>query len=333
MAILERLKKMQNDRGKNRLVMILDGMGVSVMNKLLDKKGFFHQHLSATEQAIIPATTVAATTAYQTGKMPWETGFIGWAQYFSETDEVIEVFRNTNLYTGEISKMPQHTRILPCKTIVQDMVDKGQSAFEIMPAFMPGGAETFDEWLKQIVDTCNRETDAYIYAYWTEPDATLHDFGSKDPTPKKLLREMEHKIEKAFQKIHNKTEILITADHGHTDVEHIFIEDYPDIAECLLHPISLDPRCVSFFIKPKRTEQFQNLFNKHFGKYFKLVTKDEFEKEYLHAKKHIRFIGDFVALATGKYELKQNHDCKLLKSNHAGITKEELEIPIIKLVV
>lgn len=333
MAILERLKKMQNDSGKNRLVMILDGMGVAVITKLLDKDGFFASHLTDIEIAIIPATTVAATTAYQTGKMPWETGFIGWAQYFSETDEVIEIFRNTNLYTGEISKMPQHTRILPCKTVVQDMVDKGQSAFEIMPGFIPGGCDTFEEWLDKIVATCNTETDAYIYAYWTEPDATLHDCGSKDSTPKKLLREMEHKIEKAFQKIHNKTEILITADHGHTDVEHLFIEDYPDIAECLLHPISLESRCASFFIKPKHAKHFQNLFSKHFGKYFKLVTKDDFEKEYLHAKKHIRFIGDFVALATDKYELKQNHDCKLLKSGHAGITKEELEIPIIQYVI
>ena len=333
MAILERLKEMQNTHNKNRLVMILDGMGVSVMKKMLDKKGFFYQHLSDIEQAIIPATTVAATTAYQTGKMPWETGFIGWAQYFSETDEVIEIFRNTNLYTGEISKMPQHTRILPCKTIVQEMVDKGLSAFEIMPGFAPGGFDTFDEWLNHIINLCNKETDAYIYAYWTEPDAALHDFGSKDSTPKKLLREMEYKIEKAFQKIHNKTEILITADHGHTDVEHLFVEDYPDIAECLLHPISLESRCVSFFIKPKHTELFQNLFNKYFGKYFKLVTKDVFEKEYLHAKKHIRFIGDFVALATDKYELKQNHNCQLLKSNHAGITKEELEIPIIKMTI
>ena len=333
MAILERLKEMQNATGKNRLVMILDGMGIAVMQKLLDNNGFFYRHLIDTENSIIPATTVAATTAYQTGKMPWETGFIGWAQYFSETDEVIEIFRNTNLYTGEISKMPQHTRILPCKTVVEEMNDKGLCAFEIMPGFISGGCDTFEEWLDKIVETCNTETDAYIYAYWTEPDATLHDCGSKDPAVKALLRDMESKVEDALKKIHNKTVVLITADHGHTDVEHLFIEDYPDIAECLLHPISLEARCASFFIKSKHAEHFQNLFSKHFGKYFKLVTKDDFEKEYLHAKKHIRFIGDFVALATDKYELKQNHDCKLLKSSHAGITDEETKIPIIKISI
>ena len=331
MAILERLKEMQNTHNKNRLVMILDGMGVSVMNKLLDKKGFFYQHLSDIEQAIIPATTVAATIAYQTGKMPWETGFIGWCQYFKEVDEIIEIFTNRNFYTYEISKMPQHTYTLPCKTVVEEMVNNGKRAFEIMPWFVPGGFDTFDTWLNNIVETCNQETDAYIYAYWPEPDSSLHEQGSDSTDVKNLLRDMEHKIEKAFQKIHNKTEVLITADHGHIDTDNLFLEDYPDVAKCLALPTSLEVRCVSFFVKPECMENFSKIFNKHFSKDFKLVTKAEFEKEYLHAEKPVRFVGDFIALATGKYNLWENHNCTICKSNHAGITKDELEIPIIKI--
>jgi len=331
MAILERLKKMQNDSGKNRLVMILDGMGVAIIKKLLDKNGFFASHLTDTETAIIPATTVAATTAYRTGKMPWETGFIGWSQYFAETDEVIEVFLNKNYYTGEVSKMPQHTNTV--KTCVEQMNADGKRAFEIMPAFAPGGAETFDEWLKQIVDTCNRETDAYIYAYWTEPDAALHEFGENSDNVKTLLRDMEQKVEKAFGKIVNKTDVLITADHGHKLLKHLFLTDYPDIEQSLLHPISIEARAVSLFVKPEKIAEFPAMFNKHFGKWFKLVTKQEFERDYLHAEKPVRFIGDFMALAIADYGLCQNRDVPHYVSNHAGITKEELEIPIIKYVI
>lgn len=331
MAILERLAEMQNATGKNRVVMVLDGMGVKIIEKLLRKDGFFARHLTETETAIIPATTVAATTAYRTGKMPWETGFIGWSQYFSETDEVIEIFLNRNLYTGEPSKMLQHTNTLPCKTIVETMNDKGLRAFEVMPAFAPGGFDTFDAWLDRIVELCNTETDAYIYAYWPEPDTAMHDNGINNPIPKNLLGEMEQKIENAIGQIHNKTELLITADHGHKEIEHLFIEDYPDIAKCLMHPLSLESRCVSLFIKPEHVQEFPKLFEKHFGKWFKLATKSEFETEYLHAEQPIRFIGDFVAMATDKYELRQDRSCLLLKSNHAGITPDELEIPIIKI--
>ena len=229
MAILERLAKMQNATDKNRVVMVLDGMGVAVMKKLLDTDGFLCRHLTDIETAIIPATTVAATTAYRTGKMPWKTGFIGWAQYYSETDEVIEVFRNTNLYTGEVSQMPQTTNTLPCKTVVEELNNKGRRAYEVMPGFAPGGFDTFDEWLNRIVELCNTESDAYIYAYWTEPDSSLHELGADAPVVKTLLREMEQKIEKAFKQIRNKTDVLITADHGHTDVESLFIDDYPEL--------------------------------------------------------------------------------------------------------
>ena len=333
MAILERLSEMQNAHGKNRLVMILDGMGVAVMNKLLDKNGFFARHMADVESAIIPATTVAATTAYQTGKMPWETGFIGWAQYYSETDEVVEVFKNTNLYTGEVSKMPHHTRTLPCKTVVEEMNDNGHRAYEIMPGFAPGGFDTFEQWLTRIVELCNTESDAYIYAYWTEPDSCLHELGADDETVKTLLRDMERKIESALKQIRNKTDVLITADHGHTDIESLFIDDFPELLECLVHPLSLESRCVSMFIKPERIAEFPDIFNKHFGKWFKLVTKSEFETRYLHAEKPVRFIGDFVALATDKYDLKQRPDTIVLKSHHAGITPAELEIPVIKITI
>ena len=330
MAILERLKKMQNDSGKNRLVMILDGMGVAIVKKLLDKDGFFARHLTDVENAIIPATTVAATTAYRTGKMPWKTGFIGWSQYFAETDEVVEVFFNKNYYTGEDSKMPT---LFPNKLVssVEQMNADGRRAFEIMPSFIPGGAETFEEWLEQIVDTCNRETDAYIYAYWTEPDTALHHFGEDSDNVKTLLRDIEQKNERALGKIVNKTDVLITADHGHKLSNPLFLSDYPDIEQSLLHPISVEARAASLFVKPSKIAEFPEIFNKHFGKWFKLVTKQEFERDYLHADKPVRFIGDYMALSTGDYGLYQNRDAKYwnLVSNHAGITPEELEIPII----
>ena len=144
---------------------------------------------------------------------------------------------------------------------------------------------------------------------------------------------MEQQIECALKQIRNKTDVLITADHGHTDIESLFIDDFPELLNCFLHPLSLESRCVSLFIKPECLAEFPGLFNKHLGKWFKLVTKSEFEKQYLHAECPVRFIGDFVALATDKYDLKQRPDTIVLKSHHAGITPDELEIPVIKISV
>jgi 2-haloacid dehalogenase len=125
-----------------------------------------------------------------------------------------------------------------------------------MPGFIPGGFDTFEQWLTRIVELCNTESDAYIYAYWTEPDSCLHELGADAPAVKTLLRDMERKIESALKQIRNKTDVLITADHGHTDIESLFIDDFPELLECLVHPLSLESRCVSMFIKPERIAEF-----------------------------------------------------------------------------
>ena len=334
MAILEILESMQMAAGKNRLVIVLDGMGTVIVKKLLPADGFFNRHMVESTRAIFPPTTVAATTAYRTGKLPCQTEFIGWAQYFAETDEVVEMFRNTNYYTGDVSKLPQHSGTMPCPRVVAAMNDSGRRAVEIMPAFEENGCATFEEWLDKIVDTCNRETDAYIYAYWTEPDHSLHYNGTTDAGVRATLREMEEKTESALGRIKNHTDILITADHGHRDQENLFLEeDFPDVAECLLHPLSVEPRCAALFIRPEKMAEFPELFNRHFGAHFKLVPKAEFEREYLHCDHPIRFVGDFMAVATGDYSLCQNRNVKHFKSNHAGATDDELQIPIIKLSV
>ena len=65
MQILKRLDEMQKSQGKNRVVMVLDGMGVKIIEKLLKKDGFFARHLTDTETAIIPATTVADRPGHQ----------------------------------------------------------------------------------------------------------------------------------------------------------------------------------------------------------------------------------------------------------------------------
>ena len=78
---------------------------------------------------------------------------------------------------------------------------------------------------------------------------------------------------------------------------------------------------------------FPDIFNKRFGRYFKLVTKNEFEKYYLHAEQPVRFVGDYVALAISNISLWENRNCPELKSHHAGITDDETQIPIIQITL
>ena len=88
--------------------------------------------------------------------------------------------------------------------------------------------------------------------------------------------------------------------------------------------------------------KFEKLFNLYFGSYFTLISKKEFlEEGYLGEKDtyHPRldsFIGDFVGIAKKNYsfvfdpKLHQDGDSDfLMKAHHAGMTANELMIPLI----
>jgi hypothetical protein len=52
------------------------------------------------------------------------------------------------------------------------------------------------------------------------------------------------------EKLSEDTIIIISADHGHRNIEKVYsILDYPEIQECLIIPPSLESRVVGFWVK------------------------------------------------------------------------------------
>ena len=91
------------------------------------------------------------------------------------------------------------------------------------------------------------------------------------------------------------------------------------------------------FIKDGYHEQFVAEFNKEFGDTFLLLSKDEVKKQKLFGlgSEHPQFdgmLGDYLAVATGDLSIFNTQDEKeKFIGVHAGLTKEEMEIPLIVL--
>lgn len=91
-------------------------------------------------------------------------------------------------------------------------------------------------------------------------------------------------------------------------------------------------------LKKYMKTQFEERFNKIFKDEFWLMTKEEFLKRNMlgYGKKHPKiddFIGNYIALSTGssiiKIETYLAEGKKVKKSTHCGLTKEEMEVPVI----
>ena len=71
-------------RYRHVVVIMLDGLGINVIDSNLGNGSILKTHQIMTLNSVYPPTTVAATTAFKTGKAPIESGWLGWHLYLKE---------------------------------------------------------------------------------------------------------------------------------------------------------------------------------------------------------------------------------------------------------
>lgn len=321
---------------KNVVTILCDGMGYNILKRTLNENDFLIKNLLKPITTVFPATTVAATTSITTGLNPVETGMLGWNTYYKEIDKVITTFLGYE--KSDPDKVPLEEAIkfrkehMITRPIEADINEKGEFVGYTVSPFCATPYETIDEMYDTILKKCKEPGKKYIYAYDTEPDTTMHILGSDSKEAKDLIKEINRRIEKLATEVED-TIIFVIADHGHINVDNIFLDDYPDIVDCLRMNTSLEPRAVNFFIKDNKKEEFVNLFNKYFSKDFDLLTREEVFKIKLFGdgEENSIFrdaIGDYIAIAkTNKAILYGGNDPHV--SAHAGYTDDEVYIPLI----
>ena len=94
-------KILENRKPRNVIIMVFDGMGISILERHLPSDSFTRRHIVCQITSTFPPTTVAATTSINSGLTPLETGWIGWITYFSEVDRNVVTYFNTDQTTGK----------------------------------------------------------------------------------------------------------------------------------------------------------------------------------------------------------------------------------------
>ncbi len=340
------LKKVDCLLDKNQyrtvVVLLLDGMGSKIIDKHLPKTAFLQKNKLMDFLSVFPCTTVAATTSVQTTKSPIENGWLGWHQYFHQLDKDVIMFLSAGYYDGEAIQPHVANTIVPYTSFEETLNKAGYVTKEINPSWSATNpCNSFDEFIDKIVSFSNSgDKKQYMYAYWDEPDHSMHDLGTTDVKITEFLQMANDKISELAHKLPSDAVVFVIADHGHHDVSEINLYDYPDILELLERLPSIEPRNTTFYVKKNKLKKFDKLFNKYFGNDFKLFTKQEvLDKQlfglYEHHPLSEHFIGDFQACAIGDYMFgysTSKSDESNMKSTHAGILEDEMTIPLIKVI-
>ena len=344
-STLQEADKLLEERmPRNVVVLLFDAMGISILERHLSKDSFTRLHVIKTISSTFPPTTVAATTAVNSGLTPLETGWLGWISYFREIDDNIVTFFNTLQTDGDRQAAPNHLTYshVPYKTLSMQIRETNPdvncmacSPFKTHPIDPTIITKSVRENMDNILRLSKQPGPHMLYGYWPDPDHMMHELGVDDPRITPILQEIDTNLQYLYENM-DKTDTLVfcIADHSQINAKWFCLCDYPDIQAILKHQHSIEARCASFMVKDGKQEDFVKLFRKHFKDHFLLMTHDEFLSSGLLGSgvPHPRtdgFVGDFVAVATDEYCIGETHEDSEMIGIHAGLTKEEMEVPLI----
>lgn len=333
---------------KNIILLLLDGLGSENLQEL-SPKGILSQHKKAVISSTFPSTTVAAISSLESGTAPIAHGWLGWSLYFKEFARNIDIFPYRDSITKEAIPLGERSGkdILQYKTIYEkiNQVNNNQvGLYALHPdtiVHVAAGCNNLayrdiKDMFGQINDICQLEGQKYIYAYSANPDYDMHEFGSKAPEVKQDIVDIEGELGKLLENL-TDTVVIVMADHGHIDVEWIYLNEIPGMLDCLKKFPTIESRAKNIALKEGKEKDFLQLYAQYLANDFLLLSKEELlDQHYFgYGSKHYKFddfIDDYMLVATSNkalgYETLKEGEF-LMKSAHAGLTVREMTVPLV----
>ena len=321
---------------KNIVFICFDGLGINPININLRKDSFLRKNIKQNLMSTFPSTTTNATTSLLTNKLPLEHGWFGWSLHFDNINKNINIFLNTDSWTNEKVEIKQsplmdkdyyfyHTNTDYCINSIfphfVEVKDKSKNNVYL----------TCDEFFNYIKNICNKKEKQFIYAYYPDPDSTMHVQGVTSFITKSVIEDIDRRMEELYNSTKD-TLFIVTADHGQVDIDG-YVEIYKDeeIMEMLEYYPFLEARAACFKLKKGMENKFEEVFTNKYGEDFVLFkSKELIEKGYFGNVGDKAFLlGDYIAIGT------YTHKQMLLtpvgpkfKGHHTSLT-EEMVVPLI----
>ena len=337
---LPELDAILGKKPKNVVFVVLDGLGLNIMEKHLPPESFLRSNVLTVVDSVFPPTTVASVLAYCNGLTPAQSGYLGWRMYFPELDKTIEVFTGKDLDTGELvpGGNPCYDQ-LPCEWLVDAINESGNGLARRIDNFDFGGGvyHSNRQMARKIRSFCRKRGRRFMFVYNNQPDTTMHREGISSPRARDLILGFDKTLERLARRLKN-TVLIITADHGQVDSQgEEYISEYPELFDTLARRTDIEPRAAGVRVKPGRGEDFMRLAREHLGTVAEILSHDEAVERGIFGNapgedclRLEHMLGDFLILPKpGVLVYYDRKSSKHFTGIHAGATREETEVPVI----
>ncbi len=319
---------------KNVVLLLADGMGTHPLSAL-PENSFLRKNVKQVLTSVFPSTTTNATTTVQTNAYPMEHGWFGWSLYFEELGRAVDIFLDVDSRTGESIGRGYVRKTLPVVPFYRRLGGE-YTANVVVPAFWEDEQNRYvwntpEEMFPLIQTVCAKAGKQFVYAYCTEPDSTMHRFGVTSEEAKRAIEMIDRGVERLASTLCD-TLLIVTADHGQTDIDGS-AEIYRDDALIALldRPPYLEARAGAFKVKAGRRAEFCQRFRETYGEDFLLKDVEELiEENYFGGRgEHAKLLGDYIAVGTTHKTLKLTPRAHDFKGHHTSLTPQEMLVPLI----
>ncbi|MEA3475219.1 MAG: alkaline phosphatase family protein [Candidatus Cloacimonadota bacterium] len=352
---LDSIDSTELSKSKNILLVVIDGLGYEYL--MANGEGsIFSEYLHDKLTAVYPSTTAASITSFLTGVAPQQHAITGWFVYLKELGTISAIlpfipryggnpFNSNEINTAMIFYQSNLFKNINRKSYVVTKKELINSAYnktynkEPKMCLYKNSIKDFIKKVKKALKYNNEKK--FIYAYWPEFDYLSHQFGANSNEVKEHFKELDVKFSNLLKSIHNTdTSILITADHGFIDTNEsktIYLKDHPELAKTLTLPLSGDARNAYCYVRPSKTEEFENYILNNLNYACQLYKSEDLIKKnffglYEPNKKLFDRIGDYTLIMKENYIIKDfvlGEEEKSLIGYHGGMSKEEMFVPLI----
>ncbi len=341
------------ERSENVILLVLDGIGYEYL-KEKGKDTVLYDNLEGKVTSVFPSSTASAIPTFFTGLAPQQHAVTGWYTFLKELGVVATIlpfkprFGEPSLEESEvdISSILSSRSIMDSierETIDITLERLKDSAFN---SFYAGSSKRMGfsslgelfSLLERLVKSGDEKK--YIKAYWNGFDKVAHEEGANSILASKEIVDISLQLRDFVESIKDSdTSLIITSDHGFIDSEKeksVRLEDHPGLQECLTLPLCGDYRSVFCYVRPSKTDEFEEYWEENLSDVSHLCRSENMiEENYFglfEANQQLYSrIGDYTFIMKENYvfhDTLANEDEHFEIGNHGGVSEKEMYVPV-----
>jgi hypothetical protein len=335
-----------SQKNKKLSIVVVDGLGWNLFSRLKLPSDVY----ALKTTSVFPSTTASSLASLSTGLTPGSHGIIGYRAFFKETGSIIKPleFTYASSHINEaLARISRLTDLVKFKTSFEILKKKRIRSAVLLPEQLVGSSYSnlIFSGVTQMIGYSNIWDALFLYSklldnpkvrlvhlYLPYIDSLEHAYG-EDGRPAfdaavYVLDKLIH-IQKSRAKY---ASTVITADHGHINLgKRINLRSDKALMDKLELPPYGDGRAPLFRSRSDLTMQLSRYNLKVFGKKDAHTLLGQIDREV--SKNMPDFIG--IPSDDSYYEYDFNtlkgRKKALMKSNHGGLSEDEMEIPLLTL--